>query len=209
MKTHTYFAGVSVDDEELDDIASAAYSFVYAAYCWLTTSVPIYVVAHKDKETMKYLDDTEKLSLIKVYDGGSYLNDEGEEPDEEMIKEHLASHFEKLALFDCGYWYVWLAFEYPEEDPDDFTEPGEIWEYEFQHIANSLGGLEPPTNGGFSIIGYNSEIEDKIWQQWDEGDYDEGAISNPDQADHYSGENLYDLHSFNLDCFNLPKLKKL
>ena len=58
------------------------------------------------------------------------------------------------------------------------------------------------------MIGYNSKIKDNIWQQWGDGQYDEGAISNPNQADQYIGEKITTQHSVSLNCLELANFKK-
>jgi len=98
---------------------------------------------------------------------------------------------------DEGYWCIWFAFQYPEESEEDFEEPGEYWEEAFQKLAVAVGELN------LILVGHNSEHKKIIWQQWSDGDFDEGAISNPAQMDHYSGSNLESKHGVSLGCFEL------
>ena len=84
---------------------------------------------------------------------------------------------------------------YPEENSDEFEDPGEHWKYDFQQLAQNLDDL--------ALVGYNSEFESIIWQQWADGEFDEGAISNQDALDHYSGSKIESVHFVNLGCFNI------
>ena len=92
---------------------------------------------------------------------------------------------------------LWFLFDYPDEDEDALEDPGDNWRYDFQEMANLLEM--------FTLVGYNSEVQDVIYQEWFEGDYDEGALSNPDSLDHYSGQNVETEHFVGLETFNLLK----
>jgi len=206
MKKNTYLAGIQItdiesdeglSDEELGFIVDGIYTFVDFAVYAFDTPPKIYLIANKNKDYKNFLSNPEDNSLIEIYQG----DDSGENdtvPTTDEIKNLINKHLNGLEIFDGWSCNVWLAFEYPEEDPN---KPGELWLTDFQVIAGEFDAI--------TIIGYNSEIEDNIWQQWGDGQYDEGAISNPDLADHYIGENITTKHSVNLNCLNLSNFKKL
>ena len=206
MKKHTYLAGISLDeidsedgldDEELEDIVGRIYRFVDFAVYEFDTPPKIYLIANKDKDYKRYLSNPEDNSLIEIYQGDD-SGENDEVPTKDEIKNLITKHLNGLEIFDGWSFMIWLAFEYPEEDPD---KPGGLWLNEFQGIVGEFDAI--------TIIGYNSEIKDNILQQWGDGQYDEGAISNPDVADHYTGENITTNHQINLNCLNLSNFKKM
>ena len=86
---HTYFAGVSVDDEEIDDLVSSAYKFLSAAYANLDQeldgeSPQFYVVGNKESGK-NFLSSPKNLELIKIFKGVEWQDDP--EPNEENIKK--------------------------------------------------------------------------------------------------------------------------
>ena len=206
MKKDTYLAGIQIteieseeglNDEELGFIVDSIYRFVDFAVYAFDTPPKIYLIANKNKDYKRFLSDLEDNSLIEIYEG----DDSGENdtvPTTDEIRNLINKHLNGLEIFDRWSCNVWLAFEYPEEDPN---KPGELWLTDFQVIVGEFDAI--------TIIGYNSEIEDNIWQQWGDGQYDEGAISNPDLADHYIGENITTELDVNLNCLNLSNFKKL
>jgi len=189
--THTYLAGVSVDDEELDDLVSSALKFINAAYYKLSKNPEIYLIGSKNKDG-KFLNSHKDLECIKIFKG-SFLNDDNEPNEDDVRKAFLENA--SLNFLDEGYYKVWLAFQYPEENSDDFEDPGEHWTNDFQQLAQNLDDL--------AMVGYHSEFEVIIWQEWADGDYDEGAISNQDVLDHYSGKNIESVHSVDLGCLEM------
>ena len=193
--SHTYLAGVAVDDEGIDDLVSSTLKFVNASYFVLSKRPIIYLIGTKnpDEDAMDFLKNPNDLEVIKVFQG-YLLNDDDEEPDETKIRQVFDDN-SNLIFMDGGYWKIWLAFNYPEENSDDFEDLGEHWEAEFQQLAERLDDL--------ALVGYNSEHEEIIWQEWADGDFDEGAISNYEQFEYYSGSNIESAHKINLDCFKL------
>ena len=189
--THTYIAGVQVEDEGLDDLVSSALKFIDAAYYKLSKNPEIYLIGSKNKDG-KFLDSCEDLECIKIFKG-SYSNDDNE-PNENDVREVFLDN-KALNFLDEGYYSVWFAFQYPEENTDDFEAHGDHWTYDFQQLAHNLDDL--------AMVGYHSEFEVIIWQQWCDGNYDEGAISNQNVLDHYSGENIESVHSVDLGCFKI------
>ena len=190
---HTYLAAVSVDDEGIDDLVSSALKFLNASYNHLTKRPFIYLIGTKkpDDDAIDFLNPND-LEVIEVFQGS--FDDDDEEPDETKIRQVFEDN-SNLIFMDGGYCKVWLAFNYPEENSDDFEEPGENWGIEFKQLAGDLDDL--------ILVGYNSEHEEIIWQEWVNGDFDEGAISNSEQFEHYSGSNIESVHKINLDCFKL------
>lgn len=206
MKKHTYLAGINLyeidsedglDDEELEDIVGRIYRFVDFAVYEFDTPPKIYLIANKNKDYKDFLSNPEDNSLIEIYQGDD-SGENDEVPTKDEIKNLITKHLNGLEIFDGWSFMIWLAFEYPEEDPD---KPGGLWLNEFEGIVGEFDAI--------TIIGYNSEIKDNILQQWGDGQYDEGAISNPDVADHYTGENITTIHKVNLNCLNLSNFKKL
>ena len=190
-KTHTYLAGVEVEDEGLDDLISSVLKFVDAAYYKLSKNPEIYLIGTSNKDG-EFLGSHKELQSIKVFQG-SYSHDD-DEPNEENVREVFLDN-EGLIFLDEGYSKVWLAFKYPEEISDEFENPGDHWIYDFQQLAQNLDDL--------ALVGYNSKFESIIWQQWAGGEFDEGAISNQDLLDHYSGSNIESVHLVNLSCFKI------
>ncbi|MDB0069894.1 hypothetical protein N9F72_00910 [Gammaproteobacteria bacterium] len=197
MQNHTYLAGVTVDDDGIDDLVSSALSFLEYEHILLHKNPQIYMVGRKNPEgsITKFLGDPEDLEMVKIFKG-SFLNMEDKEPTEENIRQFFVDN-SNLSFMDEGYWCIWFAFQYPEESEEDFEEPGEYWEEAFQKLAVAVGELN------LILVGHNSEHKKIIWQQWSDGDFDEGAISNPAQMDHYSGSNLESKHGVSLGCFEL------
>jgi len=206
MKKHTYLAGIEIteieseeglNDEELEVIANRIYRFVDFAVYAFDTPPKIYLITSKNKDFGKFLSNSKDNSLVELYEGDDSGENE-EVPTKDEIKNLITKPLNGLEIFDGWSSTIWLAFEYPEEDPD---KPGELWLTDFQTISGEFEAI--------TIIGYNSKNEDNIWQQWGDGQYDEGAISNPDVADHYTGENITINYSVNLNCLNLSNFKKL
>lgn len=196
LVNHTYFAGVSVDDEEIDDLVSSAYKFLSAAYANLDQEIDgehpqFYLVGNKESGK-NFLSSPKNLELIKIFKGVEWQDDP--EPNEENIKKTFKDN-SKLTFFDDGYYMIWFVFQCPEESSEEEQDPGEHWEYLFQNFAADLPDL--------ALAGYNSKFKEIIWQQWSEGQFDEGAISNTDSSDHYSGNNVESEHQINLECFEL------
>ncbi|MDA0345738.1 MAG: hypothetical protein O3C54_07255 [Proteobacteria bacterium] len=191
IKNHTYLAGIEVEDEELDDLVSSVFKFIDAAYYKLSKNPEVYLIGSNNKDG-KFLDSCKDLECIKIFKG-SFLADDNE-PNEDDVRGVLIEN-EALNFLDEGYYKVWLAFQYPEENSDDFEDPGEHWTNDFQQLAQNLDNL--------AMVGYHSEFEAVIWQQWADGDYDEGAISNQDALDHYSGQNIESVHSVDLGCLKI------
>jgi hypothetical protein len=190
----TYLAGVAVDDEGEEAALLAAYDFVDAAYYKFSQASPIYLVGLEREPESHFTLEAKDYKLIKLFEGA--CSDDDPEPSKEEIANILGKHRD-LTILDENYMFLWFAFDYPDEDEDAFDDPGDNWRYDFQQLANLLEG--------FTLVGYNSEIEDVIWQQWDGGDFDEGAISNPDTLDHYSGENVQTQHFVAMETFDLLK----
>ena len=188
-KTHTYLAGVEVEGEEIDDLISLVLTFIEAAYYKLSKNPEIYLIGTTNKDG-KFLGSYQDLHSIKVFEESSY----DDEPNEDNIRGVFLEN-EGLNFLDEGYSKVWLAFKYPEENSDEFEDPGEHWKYDFQQLAQNLDDL--------ALVGYNSEFESIIWQQWADGEFDEGAISNQDALDNYSGSKIESVHFVNLGCFNI------
>ena len=197
MQEHTYLAGVTVDDDGLDDLVSSALSFLENEHILLHKNPQIYMVGRKNPEgdITKFLGNPEDIEMVKIFKG-SFLNMEDEEPTEGNIRQFFADN-SNLTFMDEGYWCIWFAFQYPEESEEDFEEPGEYWEEAFQNLAVAVGELN------LMLVGYNSEHKKIIWQQWSNGEFDEGGISNPDQLEHYSGTNVESKHGVSLGCFEL------
>ena len=194
IQNHTYLAGIAVEDDGIDDLVSAALHFLETEHIRLHKNPQIYMVGRKNSKG-NFLANPEDTEMVKIFQG-SFLNAEDEEPTEEMIRKFFADN-SNLSFMDEGYCCIWFAFEYPEESEEDFEQPGEHWEEAFQSLAVGVGELN------LILMGYNSEHEKIIWQQWSDGDFDEGAISNPDQFDYYAGSNLESIHKVSLGCFEL------
>ena len=190
-KTHTYLAGVGVEGEGVDDLISSVLKFVDAAYYKLSMNPEIYLVGTSNKDG-EFLGSHQYLQSVKVFKG-SYSHDD-DEPNEENVRQVLQDN-EGLNFLDENYAKVWFAFKYAEESSDEFESPGDHWIYDFQQLAQNLDDL--------ALVGYNSKFESKIWQEWAGGELDEGAISNEDALDHYSGSNIESIHSINLGCFTI------
>lgn len=192
LGAHSYLAGISCDDESQEAQVSAILNGLEAVYYKLNKAPTIYLLGTNDSES-RFISNAKNLQPIKLYKGSFVVDDD--EPSEEIIKKVLDEN-KSLTFLDEDSCCVWLMFSYPEEDEDEFEEPGEHWEYDFQQMANNL-------ESSFTLVGYNSEIKDVILQQWHNGEFDEGAISNPDQVAHYSGNNVSSIHSIDLKCFKL------
>jgi hypothetical protein len=192
-KKHSYLAGVSTADESLDSILETAYEFVETAYYKFTEKQPVYLVVNKKNDDgIEFLGDINHLSLVKLYEG--CYEDDDPEPNKDDIRGILEKNSD-FKLFDDGYLYLWFLFEFPEEDEDQFEEPGSHWEDAFYQLNKDFDG--------FAMVGYHSEIKENIWQQWCNGEFDEGAISNRKNMDQYKGENLYSVHKVDLKCLNV------
>ena len=72
-----------------------------------------------------------------------------------------------------------------------------LWTIKFHEIAAEFEGIV--------FIGYNSELQKIIWQQWGDGEYDEGALSNLDKIDHYADNNIKTEHKVDLKYLSLSK----
>jgi hypothetical protein len=188
---HTYLAGIQLDDDGLEDIAKKIYRFLDFATYELENTPTIYLVANKHKETMKFLTKAEDNSLIQVFSGG-----EAPVPSKEELQGQLEQDAEELEIVDGGLFSVWLAFEYPERD---VGTDGELWRSKFEGIAGEFESI--------TFVGHDPEIGDLIWQQWADGEFDEGAISNSDEADYYIGESLTTRHFVDLKCLDFSCLK--
>jgi len=198
VKLHTYLAGVSADDESSECILDTAFEFVETAYYKFSQKLPVYIVLNsKNEEGIDFLNDINNLSIVKLYEG-CWRNDDPE-PNKDAVKNILEKHTNSK-IFDDGYLYVWFLFEFPEEDEEEFEDPGSHWEDTFYQLVKDFDGV--------AMIGYHSEIEDNIWQQWGEGEFDEGAISNSDVVDHYKGENLFSVHKVDLKCLDIANFPK-
>ncbi|MDA9805637.1 hypothetical protein N9C67_06495 [Gammaproteobacteria bacterium] len=205
MRKNTYLSGIQITEIEGDEalneedvgfIVNKIYRFVDFAVYAFDTPPKIYLIANKNKGYKRFLSEIEDLSLIEIYEG----DDSGKNntlPSKDEIKNLINKNLNGLEIFDGWGCCAWLAFEYPEEEPN---KSGELWLTDFQTIVGEFDAI--------TIIGYNSKIKDNIWQQWGDGQYDEGAISNRDQADHYIGENITTQHSVSLNCLELANFKK-
>ena len=196
LTNYTYFAGVCVDDEEIDDLVSTAYKFLNAAYVNLDQEVngespQFYLVGNK-KSGDNFLSSSKNLELVKIFKGVEWQEDP--EPNEEDIKKIFEDN-PKLTFLDDSYYMIWFAFQCPEESEEEMQDPGDNWEMLFQNFAADLPDL--------ALAGYNSKLEEIIWQQWSEGQFDEGAISNTDSSDYYSGSKVESEHKISLECFEL------
>ena len=185
-----------MDDEEIDDLVSAAFTFLKAAYVNLDREVngeppQFYLVGNK-KSGDNFLSSSKDLDLVEIFKGVEWQEDP--EPNEEDIKKIFEDN-SKLTFLDDGYYMIWFAFQCPEESEEEMQDLGENWELDFQNLAADLPDL--------ALAGYNSKLEEIIWQQWSEGQFDEGAISNTDSSDYYSGSNVESEHQISLECFEL------
>lgn len=191
-KAHSYLVGISCDGESQEALVSTVLNGLEAVYYKLNKAPTTYLLGTNDSEN-RFISNAKALQPIKLYKG-SFIDDDNE-PSEEIITKVLDEN-KSLTFLDEDYYCVWLMFSYPEEDKNEFEEPGEHWEYDFHQMATSI-------EGALTLVGYNSEIKDVIFQQWDDGEFDEGAISNPDQVAHYSGDNVNSIHFIDLECFKL------
>jgi len=194
---HTYLAGAAAYDDSFDNLVEVAYQFVETAYYKFSDQYKVYLILRDKAENINYLDDVSVLRLTELFEGSYDKDDEAPSKDEirKTLKE--SSNFQ---IFDEGYMMLWFLFEFPEEDEDDWTqEPGDNWKYTFLQLAKDFDA--------FTMIGYHSGMGDNIWQQWGEGDYDEGAISNSDVSDHYMGDNLETIHKVDLKCLDIKNFE--
>ncbi len=196
LVNYMYFAGVSVDDEEIDDLVSTAHEFLNAAYVNLDQEVngepaQFYLVGNK-KSGDNFLSSSEDLELVEIFRGLEWQEDP--EPNEKDIKKIFEDNPE-LTFLDDSYYMIWFAFQCPEESEEEMQDPGDNWEMLFQNFAADLPNL--------ALAGYNSKLDEIIWQQWDDGQFDEGAISNTDSSEYYSGSNVESEHKISLECFEL------
>jgi hypothetical protein len=198
VKKHTYLVGVSTDDESPESVLDTAFEFVETAYYKFSQKLPVYIVLNsQNEEGIDFLNDINILSIVKLYEG--CWRDDDPEPNKDDIKNAL-ENISNGRIFDEGYMKLWFIFEFPEEDEDEWEEPGSHWEDAFFQLVKDFDAV--------AMIGYHSEIEDNIWQQWGGGEYDEGAISNSDVIDHYKGENLSSIHKVDLKCLDINNFPK-
>ena len=190
----TYLAGLSLDDDEFATVATAVYDFADATYYKFSKNSSIYLIGLKTSPQSKFTLEAKNFNLVEVFEGTSARDDP--EPSKNQIEQILKDN-DSLTFFDENYEKVWFLFDYPEEDEEELEDPGDHWRYDFQQLANLLGD--------FVLIGFNSEIKDDIWQEWSGGHYDEGALSNSESVDHYSGDNLQSQHFVAKEIFNLLK----
>ena len=146
MKKHTYLAGISLDeidsedgldDEELEDIVGRIYRFVDFAVYEFDTPPKIYLIANKNKDYKDFLSNPEDNSLIEIYQGDD-SGENDEVPTKDEIKNLITKHLNGLEIFDGWSCMIWLAFEYPEEDPD---KPGGLWLNEFEGIVGEFDAI--------------------------------------------------------------------
>ena len=196
LAEHTYLAGANTDDDSFDNLVEVAYQFVETAYYKFSEKHPIYlIVSNKKEESINFLDDVNALRLVKLFEGSYDQDDTGPSKDdiETILKDNSS-----FQIFDEGYWNLWFLFEYPEEDEDEWEQPGDHWEYDFLQLVKDFDS--------FIMVGYHSGMEENIWQQWCGTDYDEGAISN-DNSDYYAGENLQNNHNVDLKCLDIKNFE--
>jgi len=197
-KMHTYLAGVYTEDDSIDEILNTVYEFVDVTFYKFPRKLPIYLIASSEGEDdINFLKNISDLKLIKLFEGNYYEDDE--EPSKDRLKEILDSNADSK-IFDGGYSYIWFLFQFPEEDENDFEEPGSHWDDVFYQLVKDFPAI--------ALVGYHSGIEDNIWQQWGDGEFDEGAISNPDEEDFYKGDNLLTNHKIDLDCLDISNFEK-
>ena len=189
-----YLAGVGIEGTEPEDIASGCYDFSDASYYKFSQTSSIYLLGLEKEPEDKFTLEPENFKLVKIF-AGTYSDDDPE-PSRVQIEQILEQN-SNLTFVDEEYMRLWFLFDYPDEDEDALEDPGDNWRYDFQEMANLLEM--------FTLVGYNSEVQDVIYQEWFEGDYDEGALSNPDSLDHYSGQNVETEHFVGLETFNLLK----
>jgi len=195
-KKHTYLAGANTDDDSFDNMVEVAFQFVETAYYKFSEKHPVYlIISKKEEEDINFLDDVSALRLVKLFEG-SYDQDD-EAPTKEAIRKILEDNSDSR-IFDGGYWNLWFLFEFPEEDEEEWEDPGDHWEYTFLQLVKDFDS--------FIMIGYHSGLEDIIWQQWCGTDYDEGAISN-DNSDYYMGDNLQSNHRVDLKCLDIKNFE--
>lgn len=193
---HTYLAGANTDDDSFDNIVEVAFEFVEIAFYEFSDRYPIYLIVSK-KEDMNFLDDVNALKLVKLFEGCNF--EEDEPPSKDLIRKILEDN-SNSQIFDGGYWNLWFLFEFPQEDVDEFDEPGDNWKYTFLQLAKDFDS--------FTMIGYHSGLGENIWQQWCGTDYDEGAISN-NNSDYYMGDNLKNNHNIDLKCLDIKNFEKI
>ena len=205
MKKNTYLAGIQIteiesekglNETELEFLVSKVFRFIDFSVYTFDSPPTIYLIANKNKSYKSFLSEIEDLLLIEIYEG----EDSGKNkkvPSKDEIKNLINKNINGLEIFNGLDCCVWLAFEYPEQY---LKKSEELWLTEFQTIVGEFEAI--------TMIGYNSKIKDNIWQQWGDGQYDEGAISNPNQADQYIGENITTQHSVSLNCLELANFKK-
>lgn len=198
VKRHTYLAGVSADDESPECILDTAFEFVETAYYKFPQKLPVYIVVNSQyEEGDDFLIDISALNIVKLYEG--CFRDDDPEPNKDDI-ESVLENISNGRIFDEGYMKLWFIFEFPEEDEEELEDPGDHWEDTFYQLVKDFDDVV--------MIGYHSEIEDNIWQQWGGGEYDEGAISHSNVVDHYKGENLYSIHKIDLKCLDINNFSK-
>lgn len=192
MKNHSFLAGIQLNDEDLDSIVSSVYRFVDFSCYVFDTPPTISIVAKKEKNN--FISSVDNSSLVDVYRDDN-LHETNKPPAKEEIRKNIAKLADQLIIFDEEYYMVWLRFDYLEEDLDKLSK---LWTINFHEIAAEFEGIV--------FIGYNSELQKIIWQQWGDGEYDEGALSNLDKIDHYADNNIKTEHKVDLKYLSLSKI---
>jgi hypothetical protein len=180
---HTYLAGLYTENDSIDSMLYTAFGLVEKAYYKFKAKSPIYLLGkYSKKSDINFVDDVKALKALKLFEGSIYEGDDA--PSLDKVKKIIEENSD-LKIYDDGYFYMWFLFNIPDEDGS--WEPlGSNWEdVLFQIVKDSDAA---------AIIGYHSGIRDNIWQQWCDGELDEGAISHEDIIDHYRGKNLSVVH---------------
>ena len=191
-----YMANICGFDSEAEDfeedLSLGICMFFEALEMRLEETPDAYLVAAENEDD--YDRGFKNTGLIKI-------TEKGKELEEESVSELVKKSISEFTVFDGWTQGVWIFF-LTDEIQDDL-EPGEIWDYNFQRIADWM------EERNVILIGYHGTYEDIAYQAWDEGQWDEGVESSSDseEREFYLGDKMLDINRIPRDAFDFTSHK--